>query len=306
MIYTTLKRGNYKLSRIGLGAVQFGMDYGFTKAKTQGEVDAILQCCMDNGINFIDTAREYGDSEQKIGCFHSGDFVVATKLTKISAEQAGNKAVMKGKLRESIEGSLKDLKMGQLQMLALHQTEAFVTENEDFWSIVESFKKEGLFDLFGVSVYEPAATHRLIMQRAQAIDFVQLPYNALDRRFKDLFVLLNEKKIDIISRSVFLKGVLSVADEKVPSELKALESFRERLKALADQLDISVSALALSFVLRESRIASSVLGVNSADELTENVEALELTLDLQQLEEKIDELAVNDEFLIDPRKWAQL
>ena len=57
------------ISRIGLGTVQFGCDYGFTKEFKQNRVDEILECCIKHNINLLDTAREYGNSEQKIGEF---------------------------------------------------------------------------------------------------------------------------------------------------------------------------------------------------------------------------------------------
>ncbi len=86
MLMNNFKNSKYKISKFGLGTVQFGLDYGFTKRKTQDEVNKILKTATDNGITLIDTAREYGDSEEKIGNFienYNHNFVIATKLRLI-------------------------------------------------------------------------------------------------------------------------------------------------------------------------------------------------------------------------------
>ena len=69
MLMNNFKNSKYDISKFGLGTVQFGLDYGFTKRKTQDEVNSILKTAVDNDITLIDTAREYGDSEEKIGNF---------------------------------------------------------------------------------------------------------------------------------------------------------------------------------------------------------------------------------------------
>ena len=86
MLMNNFKNSKYEISKFGLGTVQFGLDYGFTKRKTQDEVNDILQTAVENHITLIDTAREYGDSEDKIGKFmdnYKNNFVVATKLQLI-------------------------------------------------------------------------------------------------------------------------------------------------------------------------------------------------------------------------------
>ena len=56
MIKNKLGKTQYLVSKLALGTVQFGLDYGFSKKKSQYEVDSILDCASRNGINFIDTA----------------------------------------------------------------------------------------------------------------------------------------------------------------------------------------------------------------------------------------------------------
>ena len=79
MLMNNFKKSNFNISKFGLGTVQFGLDYGFTKRKTQDEVNDILQTAVAHDITLIDTAREYGDSEDKIGNFmqnNANNFVV--------------------------------------------------------------------------------------------------------------------------------------------------------------------------------------------------------------------------------------
>ena len=105
MLMNNFKKSNYEISKFGLGTVQFGLDYGFTKRKTQNEVNDILRTAFNNGITLIDTAREYGDSEDKIGNFmanYKNNFVVATKLRIIDdLDDEGMAKVEKAVLEET-------------------------------------------------------------------------------------------------------------------------------------------------------------------------------------------------------------
>ena len=109
MLMNNFKKSNYEISKFGLGTVQFGLDYGFTKRKSQEEVNSILQTAVDNKITLIDTAREYGDSEDKIGNFmknYKNNFVVATKLRLIDDLSNLNYISLKKNIYNSVEESL--------------------------------------------------------------------------------------------------------------------------------------------------------------------------------------------------------
>ena len=123
---------NFNLSNFGLGTVQFGLDYGFTKRKTQDEVNVILKTAVDNDINLIDTAREYGDSEEKIGNFISendNDFVIATKLKLIDNVEYQYSTIMNAIAVKTTYGNFKKIsKLDSVEDTILSSTFGTVEE----------------------------------------------------------------------------------------------------------------------------------------------------------------------------------
>ena len=310
MLYRSLTKKKFKVSRLGLGTVNFGMDYGFNKAKTQDEVDQILLSCRKFGINFLDTAREYQTSEEKIGSFHrrnpGHDFLIATKLSRIPPASTENSKKLAEHIHASVKLSLNFLALECIPMLQLHQTEEFLTGNEHFWKIIGDLRRQKLIGAFGISVYEVEETRRLINRYTPLIDFIQIPYNVFDQSFKVLFPLLKEKKIDVVSRSAFLKGIIAAKDADLPLELEEIKPYRRKLMELAKEFGLFPEALALLFVLGHKEIDTTIVGVNSALELQVNVKILEQTEQFKDLGNRFKNLAVTDPFLIDPRRWKDL
>lgn len=308
MIKTKLGKSDLYVSKVALGTVQFGVDYGFSKKKNQSEVDSILNCAAHNGINFIDTASEYGDSERKIGDYlsrHSKQFIVATKLKKMLENEVNNTFV-KEKILSSVKNSLENLNLRNLDILQLHQTDDYLITNEVFWQTISELKNEGTIIAFGVSVYEIKETLELANKYSDIIDFFQIPYNVFDRRFEEIKGILDDKSISIVSRSTFLKGIIPCEIADLPPELEELKPYKESLEDMAISLKISVSELAMLFVFCSNNIESILLGVDSISELESNVlvtNKYSCTL-LENLD--FSKTLVKNSFLIDPRKWTSL
>lgn len=306
MLMNNFKNSKYQISKFGLGTVQFGLDYGFTKRKTQDEVNSILKTADDNGITLIDTAREYGDSEEKIGNFmenYKNNFVIATKLRLIDDLDNLNYANMKKSIYNSVEESLDNLQLNKIPILQLHQTVDEIYKNDDFWMIIHQLKEDNLIGLFGVSVYELPETEYMMENHSNSIDFFQIPYNIFDRRFEDIHKQLDENNISLVSRSTFLKGIIPCEIEDIPNGLEEIKPFKEELQKLADECDVSVPELASVFVYYNNFINSTILGVDSPQELESNIKSIDI-FDKNILETvDFDILKISDDYLIDPRKW---
>ena len=306
MLMNNFKRSDYRISKFGLGTVQFGLDYGFTKRKTQDEVNDILQTAVENNITLIDTAREYGDSEDKIGNFmedYNNNFVVATKLRLI--DDLGNLTYknLKNNIYQSVEESLEKLQLNKIPILQLHQTVGEIYKNDDFWVIINQLKEDNLIDLFGVSVYELPETTFIMENHGDSVDFFQIPYNIFDRRFENLQKQLDENNIGLVSRSTFLKGIIPCEIDDVPKDLEEIKPFKEQALKIADECNVSVADLASVFVYYNNFINSTILGVDSPEELESNIMSIE-KFDKNLLENiDFDGLKINNDYLIDPRKW---
>ena len=306
MLVNNFRNSSYEISKFGLGTVQFGLDYGFTKRKTQEEVNSILQTASDNGITLIDTAREYGDSEDKIGYFmenYKNNFVVATKLKLLDNIDNVNYTELKEDIYNSIEESLDKLNLNKIPILQLHQTIDTLYKNEDFWQVINQLKDDKLIDLFGVSVYELPETRYIAQKHNDCVDFFQIPYNIFDRRFDDIQKELDEYSIGLISRSTFLKGIIPCSISDVPENLSDIKPFKRELQNMANECGCSVADLASVFVYYNDYINSTILGVDSPEELESNIKSIE-RFD-ETIIENIDfeNLRINDDYLIDPRKW---
>jgi len=296
-----------KISKIGLGTVQFGLDYGFTKKKSQGEVDEILDFANRSGITLIDTARSYGDSEEKIGKFIStnqNNFVIATKLEKISYEESQKKNLLKFKVYKSLEKSLQSLKIKAIDILQLHQTEGFVLDNPILWDILSEAKRDKLVKNIGISVYEEKETLSAIEHFEELIDFIQIPYNIFDRRFESIKHIFKEKNINVISRSAFLKGVIACKEKDLPDELLGLIPYKKALLNYSNKLSIKVEELALLYIYKKEFINSTILGVNSVKELEANIKTIEKYKEIAI--NSFPDIEVKDIELIDPRKWTSI
>lgn len=297
---------NLNISKFGLGTVQFGIDYGFTRKKNQKEVNEILSTAVDNNITLIDTAREYGDSEEKIGNFmqnYDNQFIIATKLKIIKNIRDITEKDLRKNIYDSVTESLDNLKIDRIPILQLHQVDEYLYRNNNFWNIIHDLKKEKLIDKFGVSVYEISETEYILNNKNEFVDYFQVPFNIFDRRFEDLHDKLESKNIGLISRSTFLKGIIPCEIEKVPSELKSIIPYKIKLQNLADKLAITAEELATVFVFYNNFINSTIFGVDSSQELENNINSINKINEKDFALIDFDEFKISDLNLIDPRKW---
>lgn len=298
----------YELSNFGLGTVQFGLDYGFTKRKTQEEVNDILNVAVENDINLIDTAREYGDSEEKIGVFNKefdNDFVIATKLSLIDDLNNLSYSFLKNHIQQSVNDSLSNLNLDNIPILQLHQVDMELYNNSDFWSCIEDIKQDKLIDNFGVSVYDTDDTQFLLDNHGDIIDFIQIPYNIFDRRFDSIFEQIKINNIDVISRSTFLKGIIPSPVDNIPSELNDIIPYKLKLESASENVGVRVDELATLFVYYNKNISSTIFGVNSPEELKNNIDTIKQFNEDILDEIDFNELSVSEVKLIDPRQWNE-
>jgi aryl-alcohol dehydrogenase-like predicted oxidoreductase len=307
MIFNKLGKTDLLVSKIALGTAQFGLDYGFSQIKSQEQVDQILKVAQENNVTLIDTAREYGDSESKIGKFlsnYKNNFIIATKLKKFSFNDINKSSVgFSNIIFESIEQSLLNLNLAKLDILQLHQTDEFILQNTQFWNTIKWLKDKNIIKAFGVSIYELKDAFYLVENFHHLIDFFQVPYNIFDRRFEMIFDLINSKSISILSRSTFLKGIITTQVNKLPVELNGLKKPKLQLQKKAKSLNMSVSDLATLFVYCSSFVSSFLVGVDTATELDINIKVTKGDNCNLISKTRLRDLMVKDNFLIDPRKW---
>ncbi len=297
----------FKISQLGLGTVQFGVDYGFGKKLAQPEIELILSLAHRSGINFLDTARQYGASENAIGQYcqkYPNLFTIATKLSVMDRESAGDSSKIREWLGSSMEESGRALRQAEIPMLLLHQTDDYLLNETIFWNEVKALKQRHPKLLFGLSVYDLEPTKNILDQHAAVIDCIQAPYNVVDRRFQVLEKTLIDNGIVFIARSVFLKGAL--VEEGLPAELCGLGVVRSALKKISSDLGCSATQLLINFVLASSFVDSALIGVRSSAQLQESLGWQDYALEYSKYHTSLEALRVADPVLTDPRMWKTL
>lgn len=191
------------MSRLILGTVQFGLDYG---AANQGQVAvdtvaAILDQALQLGIDTLDTATAYGTSEAVLGELKAAArFRIITKL----APQLEQSRPLLDQFNERVER----LAEPPDTVLFHRASDLLDNQGEQRWQQASQARDQGLCAKLGVSVYHPAELEQLLDRYSLAV--VQLPANWLDRRFlsPELLARLNQDGVEIHARSLLLQGVL--------------------------------------------------------------------------------------------------
>lgn len=149
-----------KVSVLGLGTVKLGRDQevkypsGFT-IPNDDEVRDLLALSQDLGINFIDTAPAYGNSEERLGKLmtNPNDWVIMTKVGEIFENGQSTFDFSAEHTRMSVERSLKRLKRDNLDMVLVHSNgdDMNIINNEGALEELERLKDKGLVQSYGMS-----------------------------------------------------------------------------------------------------------------------------------------------------------
>ncbi|HTU12661.1 MAG TPA: aldo/keto reductase [Allosphingosinicella sp.] len=283
--------------KLALGTVQFGLDYGaFNTAGRPGE--AMVAACLDRaeeaGIDTLDTARAYGESEAVLGRLGAARrFRVVTKVARLDG--AGPDAVL-----ASVEASLTALGADQLDALMMHDAADLAGPGGDaVWAVLERLRAEDVIAAAGVSVYTP--DEAVTLAGRYPIGIVQAPCSVFDQRMRTsgAFAALQARGVEIHVRSVFLQGFALADPAALPAALARHRPLLERFRAGADAAGFTPLRLALAAVLAEPAIDRVVVGVDGPDQLEEIIAAAESALP----ELDPDLYASDDLGLINPSLW---
>ena len=153
-----------------------------------------------------------------------------------------------------------------------------------------------------VSVYFPNEVELLLNHNIH-FDMIQFPFNVFDQRFKNLFVELKKRDVEIHVRSVFLQGLFFLDIEQLPQQFKSIKNLFKELRKLCRQKDIPLAALLLNYAVLQPEIDKVVIGVTSLQELKNNMRACEYIDECAKLLDAMGTFSVSDEQIIIPFNW---
>lgn len=294
-----------EFSKITLGTVQFGLNYGI--ANTDGKPSYeksrnIVATAYENGITSFDTAAAYGDSEKVLGRVFEelklkDKVKVVSKVAPLKELNLSRSEVEK-KINESVEASLQGLGIQQLAACLFHREEDF-----EYIDILRKLEDRGLIAGSGVSLDSEKYCEEVLDEN---IKFIQVPYNILDKRFDSFWPKAEAAGITIFTRSVYLQGLLLMPETNIIPYLGSVIPIRRELEKIAEESGIDMIELCMRYVLCNSAITSILTGVDSSEQLKQNIELFNkgpLSGDLLNKVRKI--IPVFSEKIIRPIFWPK-
>ena len=312
MEYRHLGASGLKVSSIGLGS---WLTYG-------NQVDsatsaACVRRAFELGVILFDTADIYhaGAGETELGKALEGirrsDYVLATKCFWPMSDNANNRGLSRKHIFESVEGSLRRLRTDYIDLYQCHRYDD-ETPLEETLRALDDLVTQGKILYAGISEWRPEQIQDAI-DLAGAHDFDQIvssqpQYSMLYRRIEKRVIPLCEAAgIGQIVWSPLAQGVLTgkykpgeplppdtrAADERVNSSIGGFLSDEtlsavQKLRPIADGAGLTMSQLALAWILRQPNVSACLVGASRPEQVDENVKASGVKLDQATLD-AIDE-----------------
>ena len=310
MNYRQLGRTGLQVSEIGLGTVELGLDYG---VPVDGEhlrppeerAAHLLNRALDLGVNFIDTARAYGASEEVIGRTLKGrreEYILASKLAPIREEGQSDRE-LREQVQASIAESLRMLQTDVIDLLQLHHTPVDVVKSGRVLAAAREAQRSGAVRFVGASTYGEEAP-LAVLAADGGYDTLQVAYNLADRTLEEkVLPLAQQQGVGIIVRSVLLRGVLTHRYIYLPNQLADLKSAIARLSSLVGREAGNLPEMAYRFVLANPAVSTALVGTARIEELEAALAFADKGRLPPALVSVIREINVSDRSQLIPSNW---
>jgi pyridoxine 4-dehydrogenase len=258
--------GDLTVNRLGYGAMRITGKGIWGPPKNEGEAIGVLKRAIELGVNFIDTADSYGPhiSEELIaGALYPypEDLVIATKggLVRSGPDEWPINA-HPDHLKKALEGSLKRLKLDQIDLYQLHRIDPIVPAEKSF-EFLQGAQEEGLIKHIGLSEVDVDAIKKA--QDFFEVVSVQNMYSVDNRKWEH--VLQYCKAHNIVFIPWFPLNAGNVASH-------------DKLKQIAEKHNATVHQVALNWLLNHSDNILLIPGTSSIAHLEENMESISIEL----------------------------
>ena len=308
MKYRQLGRSALRVSELCLGTMNFG------PRTEQGEAFEILNAAVDAGINFIDTANQYGGhcgvgtTETILGAWFKEDpsrrdrVVLATKVHEPMSDDINDRGLSARHIQQACDASLQRLGVDHIDLYQMHHIDRSAPIDE-IWQAMDRLITQGKITYVGSSNFpgwfiaqaneRARAMHKLGLVAEQSL------YNLVERRAEmEVIPACEAYGVGLIIWSPLAGGLLagssSSADGRrsTPDAQSARDERKDQLEqyeALCGELDLTPSALALAWLLHQPTVASTIIGPGTMSQLTSvlNVPDVELN---EEVLAKLDQI----------------
>jgi voltage-dependent potassium channel beta subunit len=302
MEYRRIGKTGIKISEIALGA---WLTYG--RSVDEKLAERIVKTAVERGVNFVDLADVYahGEAEKTVGRaikdIKRSDLVISSKVFWPMSDNVNDRGLSRKHIMMSIENTLKRIGTDYLDLYFCHRADP-ETEIEETVRAMEDVIRQGKVLYWGTSVWESAQIEEAVAQaykwRAYPPVVEQPRYNMFDRHIeKDIVGTCRDHGMGLTVWSPLAQGLLTGKyNDGIPKGSRGdttewlkgdlTQENLDKVAKLADlakSLDITISQLALAWILRLPEISCAITGATKVEHLEENVGASGVTLDDETL-----------------------
>ena len=284
------------ISKICLGTAQYGLDYGINNQSgkpSELDIFEILDYANLCGISNLDSAESYGSALEVIGRYTSDrgtKFRINSKFSSVDKS-----------LRENLEHTLVKLNCDSINIFYFHDYEQF-NANPKFHRQIIDLKKDALITQIGLSIYDNSEFSTAC--KYDFVDVIQFPFNILDNVSQRGEIIESAVRAgkQLHARSIYLQGLFFMASKSIPKKLSPLLPYLEQLKQIASNENISIGQMALNYVLQNENIDFAIIGVDSLEQLKQNIEFSKHVLSGEVIQ-AIERICVREVTLLSPKNW---
>ena len=248
------------LGRTGLKVTRLGYGSGHRKPMENNQSNNILNAVLDSGINLIDTAISYGNSEELIAKFighRRSEYYIATK---------GHTWNRKG-ITESLHDSLRRLGTEYVDILQLHGPSVIECENGELVQALNEMRKQGKVRWIGISTNLP---HIRTFIDWNVFDIFQIPYSPLERNHENLI-----SKAANAGAGILIRGGVALGEPGIGTG--NTDQWANFEKAGLDELlepEETRTAWMVRFTLSHPDTHTNIVGTTNTEHLNENVASI--------------------------------
>ena len=273
---TKLGRTGLEVTRLGYGSMGLrGPRTWGVRVVSDDQSDRFLNRVLDAGINFIDTAPDYGVAEERIGRaigHRRHEYILATKCGCAPVQHDDHLEVVHewkaSVIERNLETSLRLMKTDYLDLLQFHGGDAETLQREGLIDLLCSFRERGLVRFIGSSSSLPNLPAMIDLD---VFDTFQIPYSCLAPAHNELITRAAEAGAGVV-----IRGGIAHGGPDAEIQRPALNDVWQR--ARLDELlppDMTRAEMILRYTLSNEHCHTVIVGTCNETHLAENVSAAE-------------------------------
>jgi len=305
MRYRTLGRTGIKVSPYALGALMLATSIG---NRDPGDSVRMIRKALDAGINVIDTADAYGDSEETVGAAIEGrrdEVVLATKVGRPVGDDPNRQGASRRWIMTAVEDSLRRLRTDHIDLYQIHRPDP-ATDVEETLSALTDLVRSGKVRAIGTSAL-PASDiveAQWVAERRGLERFrtEQPAYSLLNRGIeREVLPVVQRYGMGTLVWGPLGQGLLTGRVRRDgPNELRRAGLLRhlndahrldavEKLIPLAAEAGLPMTHLAMAFTIAHPGVTSAIIGPRTESQLDDLLAGVDVTLS-DDLLDRIDEI----------------